>query len=122
MVAKICLVDDDKYLLQMLTHVLEEGGFDVLPYHGGFTALIDIPDEEPDCVLTDINMSGINGLDMVRELKGSEECKNTLFLVMTAEAGADWKEKAREAGAHGYLAKPIEVEKLSERIKTMLKQ
>jgi DNA-binding response OmpR family regulator len=120
MAVKICLIDDDKYLLQMLTKVLEQDGFNVLPFHGGFTALVDIPEEKPDCVLTDINMSGLDGLEMIRELRKNEDCTNTLFLVMTSLEGEDWKHKAREAGAHGYLTKPVEIDKLSERIRSML--
>ena len=73
-----------------------------------------------DVVITDINMPGMNGIDLVQSLRALPDCKFIPILVLTTEAGADLKQKGKSAGATGWIVKPFNPEVLLETLKKVL--
>lgn len=104
------VIDDDKTMLLIMAEVLEKADYDVSLYHSAATAVVDIETQAPDCVITDINMAGMNGIDLIETLRDNGEMSRTKFIVVTGEVGKGWQQKAIAAGAHAYLRKPFKPE------------
>ncbi len=121
MTMKIALVDDDKQLIKALSIVLEKAGHQVNIHHAASSAILDIAEDEPDCVITDISMVGMDGLSLIEELRKSPKLSATNFIVMSGNEGDDWERKAIVAGARGYIQKPIELETFPLQIMKILR-
>ncbi|SCA55248.1 putative Chemotaxis regulator protein [Candidatus Terasakiella magnetica] len=113
------LIDDDKTMLKILGALFEEGDLTYSPFHSASTAIIDIIEEQPDCVITDINMAGMDGLSLIKELRKNDIMANTKYIVITANQGDEWKEKAKEAGAHGFILKPFDTDNLLKQVEAI---
>ncbi|MDV7339080.1 response regulator [Terasakiella sp. A23] len=107
---KIALVDDDKALIKTLSLVLEKAGHQVSVYHAATSAILDITDEQPDLVITDISMIGMDGLSLIEELRKAPQLSETSYIVISGNEGEGWEQKAIVAGARGYIPKPIDLE------------
>jgi DNA-binding response OmpR family regulator len=118
---KVVLIDDDKSLLKTLALSLEEGGFEVIPYHLAASALIDIAQEKPDGVITDITMDGMDGLALIEELRTAPELTDTKFIVISGNEGDEWERKSIVAGARAYFQKPIDPKVFALKIKSILR-
>jgi two-component system cell cycle response regulator len=111
---KILAVDDDPEMLEILVSSLEGAGFGVLTATSGEEALQAVAKDTPDLILIDLMMPGMNGHDLLRELKAKKETSDTPVVVIT-------KEKAIEGGADDFLGKPISRSELLIRVRTFLK-
>lgn len=112
------LIDDDKVILQILSSILNAASIRTSLYHSATTAIIDIQGKV-DCVITDINMAGMDGFNLIKEMKGSEEFDKTKFIVITAAQGDKWKQKSKDAGAHGYITKPFDTNNIMKQIEAI---
>jgi DNA-binding response OmpR family regulator len=106
---RILVVEDDPAILDVLRLILEEGGYAVETVADGET-LRDFPNGPPDLLLLDIWLSGWDGREICRSLKGREETKNLPIVICSASR--DGEKMAREAGADGFLAKPFDLDDL----------
>lgn len=118
--ALILAVDDSVTMRQMVTFTLTNAGHQVLEAESGDEALKLAKNNKFDLIITDINMPGMNGLDLVRALRALPECKFTPVLVLTTEAGAEMKEQGKAAGATGWIVKPFNPEVLLSVLKKVL--
>ena len=73
-----------------------------------------------DLVLTDVNMPRMDGITLVRELRGLSTYKFTPMLVLTTESGQDTKQRGKQAGATGWIVKPFSPEQLLATIARVL--
>ena len=73
-----------------------------------------------DLVLTDVNMPRMDGITLVRELRGLSSYKFTPMLVLTTESGQDTKQRGKQAGATGWIVKPFSPEQLLSTIARVL--
>ena len=116
--ATILVVEDDTALREFLCTALAHE-FDVVGAGSGEEAVELARRLRPDVVLLDVMLPGLSGLDVVREIRADAELKDTPVLVMTAfseiEAG-----DAEEAGANRFLAKPFDLQELTEAVKDLL--
>ncbi|HUU80509.1 MAG TPA: sigma-54 dependent transcriptional regulator [Acidobacteriota bacterium] len=104
--AQILIVDDEEYICEILSRLMEKGGFRALVAHDGETALKMIRSEMPEVLLSDIKMPGIDGMEV---LKRAKELDPDLPVIMiTAHADIHGAVEALRSGAHDYLAKPFE--------------
>lgn len=104
------VVDDDEAMRESLTFLLETAGFEVLSYDNGATFL-DRPDQsELGCVLTDVRMPGIDGLELVRRLRAAES--SLPVVVMTGHGDISLAVEAMKLGATDFLEKPFEDKRL----------
>ena len=118
--ASILVVDDSTTMRQMVAFTLTSAGHEVTEAPDGNKALVAAKQKKFDLVITDVNMPGMNGIDLVQSLRGLPECKFIPILVLTTEAGAELKQKGKSAGATGWIVKPFNPEVLLETLKKVL--
>jgi len=118
--ALILAVDDSVTMRQMVTFTLTNAGHQVLEAENGGEGLKLAKSNKFDLIITDVNMPGMNGLDLVRALRALPECKFTPVLVLTTEAGAEMKEQGKAAGATGWIVKPFNPDVLLSVLKKVL--
>ena len=118
--ATILVVDDSTTMRQMVAFTLTSAGHDVTEAPDGNNALATAKSKKFDLVITDVNMPGMNGIDLVQSLRALPECKLIPILVLTTEAGADLKQKGKSAGATGWIVKPFNPEVLLDTLKKVL--
>ena len=103
---KILVVDDEEILRTMIRDVLRMEGFPVEIAASGEDALQMMTEETFDMVITDNNMPGIQGLELLADIRGRD--KKLPVIIMTAYGSIDVSMRAHELGASGYLLKPFD--------------
>jgi len=116
---KFLVVDDDRQLLKLMGRLLEARGHEVVLSHAGVNAVIEVPEEHPDCVVTDWVMLGLNGLDLIKELRAGDGCDGIKMIMVTSRLDAESEAEARAAGADGYIRKPIDPANFAETVEKM---
>lgn len=117
MALKILAVDDSRTMREMLRMALSDVGFDVVLAEDGEHGLEMLRDNDPDVIITDINMPKLDGFGFIDEVRKSARASTTPILVLTTESSPLLKARAREAGATGWIVKPFEQTKLVTAIK-----
>jgi DNA-binding NtrC family response regulator len=107
---KILIVDDEEGLRRLLARVLGKEGFQAVAVGSGDEALAQIAAEDFDLVITDIQMPGMNGLELMRRLKEFDSALPVI--VMTAYGTVENAVEALRIGAYDYLTKPFETDEL----------
>jgi two-component system chemotaxis response regulator CheY len=105
----------------MVGAALTGAGHDVLQASDGREALELATRHAFDLVVTDVNMPNMDGISLVRELRGLPAYRFTPLLVLTTETDTKLKDAGREAGATGWLQKPFDPERLLATIAKVLK-
>src|SRR6516165_7646706 len=114
---QVAIVEDDEEIRANLTHRIgRNSGFRLLRAYGDAeTALADLPRQQPDVVLMDINLPGMDGVECVRQLK--PKMPDSQFVMLTVYEDSNRLFKSLVAGASGYLLKRTSPAKLLEAIK-----
>lgn len=113
---KIFIIDDDEDIIEVMTAILEEAGHSVSSSTAGTEALPRISAQRPDCILTDLMMAELDGLELCREVRAKEAIKEAAVIMVSARDHGYWKDKAREAGADGYITKPLDPETFAREV------
>jgi len=118
----ILLVDDSQTLLMSMTAVLERNGFNVTTALSGEEGLkkIGAAGAPFALIVTDYNMPGINGVEMVRQARKMSSARFTPILLLTTESEQKKRDDAKAAGATGWLVKPVPADKLLQTIKQVV--
>jgi len=119
--AKILVVDDEPINRDILANLLMQEGYDVLCEKNGENALQAMPGYEPDLVLLDIMMPGIDGFEVTRRLKSSPEFQYIPVVLQTALDDRESCRRGLELGAEDYITKPIDAIELLARIRNLLR-
>ena len=120
MPATILIVDDSKVVRSMVRGALIADAHRVVEAPGAREALATLDAETVDLVITDVNMAEVDGLTLVRMMRGRPRERFTPVLVMTTDDGEDIKRQGREAGATGWLVKPFNPELLRQTVRRVL--
>lgn len=120
MASVILAVDDSASMRQMVSFTLKGAGYDVVQAADGVEALDYARGHAVDLVLTDVNMPRMDGITLVRELRGLAGYRLTPMLVLTTESGQDRKLQGKQAGATGWIVKPFNPEQLLATIARVL--
>ena len=104
----VLIVDDTPVNLKLVRVLLSRQGFEVRTASTAEEALEMAPAFRPRLVLADIQLPGMDGLEMTRRLKAAPETRDTVVLALTAFAMKGDEEKAFAAGCDGYITKPID--------------
>lgn len=107
------VVDDDPDVLALLAKVLQDAGHEVRATASSREALREIVERPPDCVLVDIMLPEMDGLELCRELRAYAELASTKIVVLSAKGYDADRRLAKDLGADGYLVKPIQPETLT---------
>ena len=111
MVQKILVVEDNELNLKLFCDLLRAHGYAAEPVRDGREAIERARNFAPDLIVMDIQMPHISGLELIEQLKQDDELKRTPIMAVTAYAAKGDEERIRDAGAEGYVSKPISVMK-----------
>ena len=111
---QILAVDDSRTIRDMLTLTLNQAGFTTHLAEDGMHGIevLEAMDPAPDVIITDINMPRLDGFGFIEAVRKIEAYRAIPILVLTTESAADLKQRARAAGATGWIVKPFQPKKL----------
>lgn len=107
---KVLLIDDDESLRRVTEYSLHSAGFQVLSAADGQQGLASFHADHPEVVITDIQMPGLSGYEVLRQIKA--ERPDTLVIVITAYSSVEKAVEAMKQGAYDYLSKPFSRDEL----------
>ncbi len=117
---RIHIVEDDPDVVAMVEQLVLAAGHQLTTSPESATAVDDIREQRPDCVLLDIMMPEIDGLELCRRLRQDESLRSTKISMVTAKAFKFDERRAVEVGADGYILKPISRETFVDRLERII--
>lgn len=118
----IAVVDDEKDILNLITHHLKREGYQVKPFQSGKDFLLYINSVPPDLVLLDIMLPGMDGLELCRILKSKPQTHSIPIIMITAKSTEADIVVGLELGADDYIVKPFRIRELVARVKSILRR
>ena len=110
---RVLTVDDSASMRALLRSALASRGFDVEQCEDGQEALEWLASNEVDVIITDINMPRLDGFGLIEKLRATALHADRPILVLTTESSDEKKQRARQAGATGWIVKPFDADKLT---------
>lgn len=120
MTIRILAIDDSPTMRGLVASALGTGGFQIHLAEDGIDGLERLPAADPHLVITDINMPRLDGFGVIEGVRASPGHASIPILVLTTESGRDLKERARAAGATGWIVKPFDDARLIDTINRVL--
>jgi excisionase family DNA binding protein len=118
---KILVVDDDPTLLDTLWEALSwDGRYKVEVAQDGYEGLIKVGSFAPHLLVLDIRMPGLNGFQVCRRVKADPATRHTRILAITGHVNAETRAQIFEAGADGFLQKPIKLDDLQAEVARLI--
>jgi len=117
---KILVVEDNELNLKLFCDLLRAHGYAAEPVRDGREAVARARAFQPDLVVMDIQMPYISGLELIEQLKADAELRPIPIMAVTAYAAKGDEERIRDAGAEGYVSKPISVIRFVEAVRALL--
>ena len=119
--ARILVIDDNDDMLTMLQMLLERRGHhDVITSNNGLAGIETAFEEKPDIMIVDVMMPGMNGYDVVNQIRSDSRTKSIPIIILTARGQTVDRNAALEAGANSHLAKPVDIQVLLSTIDSLL--
>lgn len=118
----ILVVEDNPLNRELVVDLLEAAGYTVLQAEDGLGLLERVKQEQPDLILLDLQLPGVDGFTLARQLKADPETQAIPLIAMTAYAMPGDQAQALEAGCNGYLPKPLNTKELLQTITRILGQ
>ena len=115
----ILVVDDEKKIVQLVRDYLQAAGFRVVTAHDGKMAMAQFRHERPDLVVLDLNMPGMDGLDVARAIRQE---RSTPIIMLTARVEEMDRILGLELGADDYVTKPFSPRELVARVRAVLRR
>ena len=120
----ILLIDDDAQLIHLLHEKLENSGFGVLDAHNGVSGIAMAKEKEPDLIILDLRMPGMNGAEVLAALKSDEAAKNIKVIIFTffnQFSGLKFDETtAKKIGADAFIEKESDLDEIVKKVKDLL--
>ena len=117
---KILVVEDNELNLKLFCDLLRAHGYEAEPVRDGREAVERARAFGPELVIMDIQMPHISGLDLIEQMKSDEGLRTIPIMAVTAYAAKGDEERIRDAGAEGYVAKPISLMRFIEAVSGLL--
>ena len=117
---KLLLVEDNEMNRDMLSRRLEKKGYTVTIAVDGAQALVQAASGAPDLILMDMSLPVIDGWEATRRLKADPATRSIPVIALTAHAMSDDRDKAMAAGCDDFDTKPVDLQRLLEKIGAML--
>lgn len=122
MAYKILLVEDHAMNRDMLTRRLGKLGYEVVTATDGQQGVAAALREQPDLILMDMSLPAMDGWEATRQVRANPETAEIPVIALTAHIQAYDRDKAMEAGCNEYETKPIDLQQLTEKMETLLKE
>lgn len=116
----VLVADDDEDILALVALQLERGNIDVIQARDGDQALALAQERVPDLAVLDVMMPGLNGYEVVKRLRGTDEVGSMPLILLTARAGGGDASYGYQVGADDYIKKPFSPAELRERVEALL--
>ena len=116
----VLIVEDEELMRTILRRLLEDAGYTVFTADSSESALAILPQNEISVTLTDIKMAGMDGLQLLDQIKAIDE--EALVIIMTAYSSVDTAVAALRKGAYDYVTKPFVNDDLLQTIKNAIQQ
>lgn len=116
----ILIIDDSSSMRQMMAFTLGEAGYKVIEAEDGEDGLAKLAESRVNMVITDMNMPKLNGIEFIISARSTPESKFIPIVVLSTESHSSKKEKAKKAGATGWIVKPFDPEKLLDVVKKVM--
>lgn len=119
---KILVVDDEEYIVELISYNLVSNGYSVITANNGIDAIKKAIEEKPQLILLDLMIPGKDGYDVCKEIRSIKEIRNTPIIMLTAKSEEVDKILGLELGADDYITKPFSVRELLARVKAVLRR
>ena len=116
----LLIVDDESENIELLNRRLTRRGFTILSAASALAGLAMAEEQQPDAILMDIKMPGIDGFEATRRLKANPKTASIPVIALTAHAMQEDRDHAIAAGAGDYETKPIDMDQLVTKIRTLI--
>ena len=116
----VLVCDDERHILESVTYVVRQEGYQALTAEDGEQALRRARSERPDLVVLDIQLPDKSGLEVCRELKSDPETRGIYVILLTALGRERDEEAGLESGADEFLTKPFSPRELRRRLHELL--
>ena len=113
---KILIVDDNPTNLKLVAYLMKANGYEVSTAIDADAAIADIQDKRPALILMDLQLPGVDGLELTRRLKADPATRDIIIVAVTAYAMKGDHDKAVAAGCDDYVTKPIDTRSLPDTI------
>lgn len=117
---RIFVCDDDQLSVKVMSVLLEAAGYHVDSTTKSSIAIDLIREIKPDCVVCDLMMPEIDGLNLCKQIRETDDLKNLTFIMVSAKAYEFDEKRSYEFGANGYIRKPINVETFAAKVSRIL--
>jgi two-component system chemotaxis response regulator CheY len=123
MAKTVLVIDDAASIRQVVKLVLGEEGYVIVEAEDGLDAVSKLDGKDIDCIVCDVNMPNMNGIEFLEKVKTDDALsayKFIPFIMLTTESSESMKAKGKELGAKAWLVKPFQPEQLLESIKKLI--
>ena len=117
---KILIAEDEEHIAKIIKFKLEKNGYEVIHCSNGKDALASIISEKPDLVLLDVMMPGMNGFEVLKEMKAHPEVERIPVIMLTALGQETDTVKGFDLGVKDYIVKPFRTAELLSRVNRFL--
>jgi len=114
-------VDDSASVRQMVGFTLRQAGYQVVEAADGRDALAKVNGQPISMVITDLNMPNMDGIELIRQLRATPQCKYVPIIMLTTESQSERKIAGKAAGATGWIVKPFTQEQLIAVVKKVIR-
>ena len=116
---RILIIDDEAAMRNAVRRVLQSTQYDIISAQDGFQAGVKVIAEQPDLIILDLSMPGLDGFDVIQFIRQRPDLTKVKILVLSGLAPADLAESIK-IGANDAVAKPFDNSDLLSRVKTLL--
>jgi two-component system, cell cycle response regulator DivK len=117
---KILCIEDNNTNMILISRIVDAEGHELIRAEDGRRALQILSDSTPDIILLDINIPGISGLELARQIREDRRLAEIPILAVTANVLVGDREKCLEAGCDDYLPKPLDIRRLRQLMRLYL--
>ena len=119
---KILVVDDEDYIVELISYNLVSSGYSVITANNGIDAVRITKEEKPSLILLDLMIPGLDGYDVCKAIRSDENTKDVLIIMLSAKGEELDKILGLELGADDYITKPFSIRELLARVKAILRR
>lgn len=117
---KIFIIEDDPSFLRAISHILEREGYQVLTASNGIVGLRKVKEENPDLLILDVMLPGIDGFEICSRLRGEPQTTQLPIIMLSAKGQDTDRATGLKVGANDYLTKPVDHSVLIDRVAALL--
>ncbi|MBU5306730.1 response regulator transcription factor [Clostridioides mangenotii] len=119
---KVLVIDDEKYIVELLKFNLEVDNYEVSYSYDGFDGFIKAKENKPDLILLDWMLPNISGIEVLKKIRSDKDLKDVPVIMLTAKNMENDKVEGLDIGADDYITKPFSIKELMARINSVLRR